>query len=282
MRPNNRPGFRPQQPKVQTPIQPGSHAGAQMHDNTQDGEAASQERPNVTHGEASPRMFPGELRDTLWLSDADKKAYGIEGAIPSTMADTDMPGDRIYMAIRNPEYYGPKDTGHLRQVKRKWASFKPVIDPETNKPVDATADAVYITVSREEYMQHMERHQEAVTQFTGGVIDGGVTASSNGQSEFVENFRGNDPNFIQRKYMEAHSTLSSPGFRTNWPKQMSISEIEAKIGVEETMKLERKFARNGRTERPGEYENYEQALRESNKRRSDRTKSVSFPGQATK
>jgi hypothetical protein len=227
-------------------------------------------------------MFPGEFRDALWLSEDDKKAYGIEGAIPTTMADTEMEGDKVYMAIRNPEYYGAKDTGHVRAVKRKWNSFKAVIDPETNKALDATADTVYVTVSRDEYLDKMQRHQDAVTRFTGGVIEGGVDASRDGSSEFIENFRGNDPNFIQRKYMEAHSTLSSPGFRTNWPKQMSIAEIEAKVGVEDTIRLERKFARNGRTEQKGEYEKYETALRERHSNKAARTKAVSFPGQPTK
>lgn len=257
------------------------HEGAKRFRTAEDMESASQGRAPVTDGEAEERFFPGEIRDDFYLSPDDRRRYGIENAVPSSLADTAMEGTRVIVAIRAPESrLGRLQPGHFRGKRRARQSMEIVRD-EHGEPVMATDDLIFATVDRANYLQSLERHNAATTEFTKGVITGRVETgeAANG---FVESFRGSDERFLMRKKDETHAQLA--GMKDKWPRGMSIEEIEKYVGVERTKQIERKYARNGRTERPGEYEEHENRLRERSKAAASagKNKSFSFPGQATK
>lgn len=260
------------------PTAPLSHEGATQYRVDEDTPAVGQDRPNVADGEVRTRIFPGEVRDDFYLSPEDKQAYGIDSAIPSSLADTDMPGDRVLVAIRAPERYGKYEPGHLRAKKRSRPSLQVVTDANGN-PVYATEDLIFATQDRKEYLERKQRHNEASYQFTRGVIDGQLEHGE-AQNGMIENFRGSDPRYLSQEYKKSHAQLAT--MKDKWPKNMGIEDIEKHVGAEATLRLERKWARNGRSERPGEYDAYEQRMAEARNKSGSKNKSFSFPGQATK
>ena len=252
------------------------HAGAQ-HFRTGDGDDAYVgDRPNVTDGETNERIFPGQIYDELYLSPEDLKDYGIPTAIPSSLADTDMPGDLVYIAPRAPAVYGKTAPGDMRLKKTRWKTFRYLTDEDGN-PRYATSDTVFAVVSRDEYLGKTAKHNEKSYRFTKGVIEAAVE-SAESEDGIIRDFRAGDENFLRKKVKEASARLA--GMRSGYPNTMSLETIEAEVerGNPGAIKrLERKYARGGRAERPGEYEEFEARMAEAQKKSRESPKMISVP-----
>lgn len=236
--------------------------------------AVTQERRPIAPGEATQKLFPGEIRDSVYLSPKDLRDMGMEGAIPSSLADTAKEGDRVYVCVRAPEHYGKVDPGGLRQKRLRWPSME-IPKDEQGQYHYATKDLIYATIDRKEYLASLGRHNKASEVFTRGLIEGVVEGTSSNPG-LVETFRGGDQEFLNKKRTEAHATFNR-GMKTKWPRNMTLAQIEQHMGDEETIRLEREAARGGRSERPGEYEEFARRMAEAGKKK----KSVSLPGMPT-
>lgn len=239
--------------------------------------ALSQERPPIASGEVTEKFFPGEVRDAFYLAPEDLQEYGIPGAIPASLADTKMPGDKVYVCLRAPAAYGKQEPGYMRRKRLNRPTLEIVRDGEGN-PVYATEDLIYGVIDRSVYLQRLAQHNRASERFTRGLIEGQVETNEAQDDGILQNFRADDPRFIRRKYQEARSALA--GMKQKWPPGMSIEDIEKHM-AERTRDIERAAARNGRGVRPGEYEQYEERRAAAAKKAKTNAK-VSYPGQPTK
>lgn len=253
-----------------------AHEGARLQDAIDANGPLSQEREPLGDGEQRARRLPGEVLDSFYLSAEDKEEYGMQGAIPSCLADTNAPGDKVYVCMAAPSVYGKVDPAFVRRKKLRNRSLEIPKDKDGN-PFYAAADLIYATIDRKEYLEKLAHHNEACGDFTRSLIQGSIE-SKEAESGLIEDFRGSDPKFLWKKYNEARTQLAT--LKDKWPRSMTLEAIERHMGAEYTERLERKYARNGRTERPGEYEAYATSQRESAKK--SKGKSFSFPGQATK
>lgn len=251
------------------------HAGARDYDNvTTEQEAVSQERKPVADGEVNERFYPGEVRDAVYLSPEDLEEMGMEGAIPTSLADTDKPGNKVYKVIRAPSRYQKQEPGRVRRLKMRNRSVTIPTDANGD-PYYATEDTIYVLQDRAEYLASLERHNKYCEQFTGGVIAGNVEATGPASGATIGNFRTKDRKFMEEQYAQSRRALL--GMKERWPHEMSLAEIEQKVGPERTLEIERRHARGGRGERPGEYAEYEKRMQEAEKAKKG-NRSFSFPG----
>lgn len=253
-----------------------THAGYTQFNTAAGEESVAGERAPIAPGETAIRKRKGEVFDDFYLSPEDLEQYGIPGAIPSCLAENpEVEADLVYVALRAPAVYGKLEPSHIRAKKRASPSMEIVKDKEGH-PVYATKDHIYAVVSREEYLKKQARHNKETHSFTKGVIERRMEHQDAAEG-VLENFKGSDPEFLMKQREKYHAMLS--GIKQNWPRGMSIEQIEMHVGAERTAQIERKYARNGRTEREGEGEKFAALMREMDG--GGKKRSISTPGRPT-
>ncbi len=259
------------------PTSPLSHEGAEKFATAQGMEKGEEERVPIADGELRQARRPGEVYDDFYLSPEDLAAYGIVGALPTSLADTDAPGDLVYSAIRAPERYGKLEPGHLRRSKLRRPTMQPVQDTNGN-PVYATEDLIFVVESREEWLKRKGRHNDASYRFTNGVIEGSLE-SKDSPDGILERFTSDTKSLNSRK---AHAKRFMSVYGQRYPKNMTYEEILAKEGAERTIEKEREFARGGRSVRYDKEGRSEYEVAAMKQSEAKKNKKFSFPGQAVK
>lgn len=252
------------------------HAGASIYNEVNNMEFTTQDRGPVAEGEVTERFFPGEMRDRIYLSPEDLHEMGMEGAVPASLADTAIKGDKVYTCVRAPNRYGKQEPGRLRRLKMRNRSVHIPLTPE-GEPYYATEDLIYVVQDRAEYLKKLAAHNKASENFTKGVIEGAVEAAGPSAGATINVFKG-DEDSLRKEKAQARVTLAP--LKREWPRHMTLADMEKFQGAEETLRTERWYARGGRSERPGEYEEYEAKLAEAKKKGGKKT--FSFPGQPAK
>ena len=226
---------------------------------------------------ARERMTKTEVKDELWLDSEQIRDYGLGDAVLSCQAaDDTVPGDRVVIAIRDPNHPMHRGrTSRVRQMQQRYGDVM-VAKAPTGAPSDIPGyeDLIYCSVPRDRWLDiHVRQHDAAMKEFTNSVIAGKIE----GREGLIEEFK-QDPEALMRAKEETHNRLRSTGIVEKRPANMGYSDVLHFTGAEETKRIERAMARGGRTEQPGEYEEYE---REQAKSRG-KNRTYSTPGRPTR
>lgn len=271
-------------PETQAPPAPDAAATAQVTEKRFDNKAGRRHVGDkaVTAEDKTNQILPGvdgsrermadsEHRDQVYLDAQDIEEMGLGNAVLSSQAeDPNIPGDRVILGIRDHKMYGRVEADRLRAVRRKYGDVK--VGTIEGRAA-GHEDIIYVSVPRDVYLQ-MERDalNAAAHQFTKQVIEGQVE----GREGLIKVFQQDEATLRQIKD-ETHNKLRAEGIVEKRPAGMSYDDVLHFTGAERTRDLEREMARGGRTERPNEYEEYEERRKSSAKNRK-----YSLPGSPTR
>lgn len=215
------------------------------------------------------RDCPGFCTDALYMTERVREEKGISDVLFPFEAAAGMPGDKIIAYIRNPaeKLYADKEPDRVDGFRNDNDSGKLLTDKDGNQI--KAAEMIAVTISRDEWNAQQDAHNKATHEFTKSVIERKLETLS----AIIKNFDGSQEQ-LQNQYQQAHHQLQSPGMLEKWPGNMKYPEVLARQGWEKTTRLEFDHVRGGRSEKPGEFEEYRKS------RGKNRT--TSAPGRPTR